>query len=134
MEFANNGSLFPLHRIAIRRGESLKMKPDLMAVSCPDCGERQRSTFGQLKRNANLTMTCGKCGLVHLAFNAASMAIYWHAKERGLTNREAPKPLRLEPIVVLPSKDGTELVMRRLKNGKESVYTRRAKRSRRPPE
>jgi hypothetical protein len=32
--------------------------------------------------------------------------------------------------LVLPSKDGTEIVMRRFNNGTETMYTRRAKRPR----
>jgi hypothetical protein len=80
-----------------------------------------------------LTLTCGKCGLVHLAFNAVSMAIYQHMKAKGITTREPPTPARLEPIEVFPGEDGTEVVFRRFKNGKESMYTRRAKRSRMAP-
>lgn len=105
-------------------------KPDLMAVSCPDCGEEAALDYGQLKRNANLTMTCRKCGLVHLAFNAMAMSMHEHLKAKGVTSREAPKPQRLEPVLVLPSKDGTEIVMRRFNNGTETMYTRRAKRPR----
>src|ERR1700722_5627505 len=103
----------------------LRMKPDLMAVSCPQCAEDAALDFRQLKRNANLTMTCGKCGLVHLAFNAMSMAIYQQMKAKGLTKREPPKPQRLEPVSVFPSENGTALVFRRFKNGTETIYTRR---------
>lgn len=104
------------------------MKADLMAVSCPQCGEEAALNFGQLRRNANLTLTCGRCGHVHLAFNAASMSMYEHMKAIGRPVGEPPKPHRIEPIVVFPNRDGTEVVMRRYKNGSERIYTRRTER------
>jgi hypothetical protein len=104
------------------------MKPDLMAVSCPQCGEEAALDFAQLKRNANLTLTCGKCGLVHLAFNAAAMSMHEHLKAIGRPVREPPKPMRLAPIVIYPGEDGIEVVLRRYNNGKERMYARRSRR------
>jgi hypothetical protein len=106
------------------------MKPDLMAVSCPQCGEEAALDFRQLKRNANLTLTCGKCGLVHLAFNAMRMSMYEHMKAIGRPVGEPPKPMRLEPIVIFPGEEGTEIVIRRYSNGNERTYTRRTRRPR----
>jgi len=84
------------------------MIPDLTAIYCPECGEEAAFDFRQLKRNMNLTLTCAKCGLVHLAFNAVSMSMYEHMKAIGRPVGEPPKPHRIEPVIVFPGENGTE--------------------------
>jgi hypothetical protein len=102
-------------------------------VNCLQCDEPAELP-GAWRRNANLTMTCPNCGLVHLALNAVRLQVHHGLKARGISNHEKPPtPLPIEPVQLFPNPDGkTESVIRRNKMGGEKFYTRKVKPRPRP--
>ncbi|HEV7219828.1 MAG TPA: hypothetical protein VGN39_13220 [Terriglobales bacterium] len=103
------------------------MAPNRDFVPCPKCGEQIPFRWGELKRNANLVISCSACGLNDLASNIVSMAVYKRMKELGHAMPKPPAPQPIDPIRVLHSENGYESVVRRYKNGNQRVYTRHAK-------
>lgn len=97
-------------------------------VPCPKCG-KQALLPRVWRRDANLTITCGVCGHIHLALNAVRLRVHDALVQRGIRaidNRPAPLPIA--PVEVVPSAGGTsELVIRRNKKGGERIYYRRTK-------
>lgn len=104
--------------------------PDLVAVICPQCGEEHALDWRKFMRNVNLTLTCSQCDLVYLAFNAVAMVAYQRMKELGRPVGPPPVPSHIDPVRILPGENGFEVVFRRYNNGKERVYTRRARKPR----
>jgi len=109
------------------------MKADRIFLSCPQCGEQFSLLWREAKRNANLTVTCAKCGLVHLVMNAVQLAVYNRMKELGHPVGDPPVPEPIDPVRVFPAKDGLELVFRRYKTTGPVAYHRRVKRRKRTP-
>ncbi len=104
------------------------MPPNRDLVPCPKCGEQMPFRWGELKRDANLVLTCTACGLNDLGLNIVQTAVYERMKELGHTDLKPPTPEPIDPVTVLPAKDGSEIVIRRYKNGRQAIYHRRAKR------
>jgi Zn ribbon nucleic-acid-binding protein len=97
-------------------------------VPCPQCGEPAELPSAW-RRDANLTMTCGSCGHVHLALNAVRLQVHGMMKARGFSDQaEPPTLLPIEPVQIFPLPDGkTEVVYRRNKRGGETMFTRKVK-------
>ena len=97
-------------------------------IRCPKCGDFSWLPSSKLRRDNNLTLTCSKCGHVHLAMNAVQLAVHNLLKAKGLAVGDPPAPQPIEPIRVFPSPDGkTEVVLRRNKTTGETMYTRKIK-------
>jgi hypothetical protein len=101
------------------------MKAHRTLISCPECGEQLPLLWREIKRNQNLTITCLKCGLVYLAFNAVRLAIYNRLKELGHTVGKLPTPEPIDPVRIFPAEEGFEWVSRRYKTTGPSLYRRR---------
>jgi hypothetical protein len=104
------------------------MQTERVPVTCTECSEEQSFPWRDVKKNANLILKCARCGVEYLAFNAVRTAIHDRMKELGRTDLKPPTPLPIDPVTVLPAKDGLEVVIRRNKKGGERLYHRRAKR------
>jgi hypothetical protein len=100
-------------------------------VPCPKCGEELQFRWGEVKKNSHLTLACPACGLHDLAVNIIQMAVYERLKELGHTKLGPPRPQPIDPITVMSRENGYEVVIRRYKNGRERMYSRKARRT--PP-
>jgi hypothetical protein len=110
------------------------MKANRILISCPQCGEQFSLLWREIKRNQNLTLTCRKCGLIHLALNAVILDTYNRLKKMCYRVGDPPIPEPIDPVRVFPGEDGTEFVIRRYKTKGTSLYSRNARKVRVPKE
>jgi hypothetical protein len=95
-----------------------------LVLLCRQCGNQVSFPAREANRDANFTVTCLHCGFIDLTMNITGQAIYNRLKELGRTNLKEFAPQPIDPISVTTLEDGSEIVVRRYKNGREHVRHR----------
>jgi len=98
-----------------------------LALPCRQCGKQVSFSEREVKRNANLIATCPHCGFVDLAMNIVGHAVYNRLKKLGHGDLKPFTPEPIDPVIVIPGKNGFETVIRRPKKGGARLYTRKIK-------